>query len=455
MRRLTSIDFLRGLAVWFMTVAHALMVNLKINIPTNPLELPTGFLILGVIFVNFMHWRGFFILISGVANFYQMFNAVENGKSRFEILKKQFFTGILLIVFGKMLITFFYFYGIIDNWTRSQGWNWDNLSMFFYFDTVESLGFMMILSGCIFFFLSLIKSKKTLAIMSIFSLFIISVLIFVFSPYVQDFAGQIAGVAIASDSELFRSFGYKFDKGFWEKFIRIFLNAIGGREAPLFPMWGIFLIGGALAAVLQYPNPKKWILRLFYIPCLCMILWGAYEFVFIFRFENLTPFFHVFPRWYTFISVGPQLIVIIIFLIQIEFNPKINSKLWLNWTKYFRRFGIFAFTVYWFQLLEAGPRLLFGVLFGIETAARSQLSVGWSLIITITTVLIWSGLLYVSDKRLSGIGTWEWFLLVLRNPQRWKKNANKGLDMDGVLHNVEMIHFADNKPQKSHSTDQK
>jgi len=445
MKRLSSLDFLRGVAVFGMTIFHVFGVSQKLEIPSDITELSPFILILGIIVINFQHWRGFFIMISGVVNTYQMFRAFESGKTRIQILGKQLFSGIILILLGKLLITYFYFYGIIDNWTRSGGWNRDFLTMFFYFDTIESLGFMMILSGLTFFFLSYIPKKNICVIVSFFTLLMLAIVIIIVSPTVHEWVGQIAGVAISSDTELFRSFGYAFDYGISEKTIRIFLNAIGGREAPLFPMWGAFLVGEAISILLLHTNLRKWMLRLVYLPCFLMILWGVYEFIFLFGIENLNPFFHVFPRWYSFLSVGTQAMVIILFLIRIEFNHRINKDRWLRGTKYFRRFGVFALTVYFFQLLEAGPRLLFGVIFGIETEARSQLSVIWTIIMIITNILLWSGLLYASDRWLHGVGSWEWILMVVRNPIKWWKSKRKGLDLHGMLHNVEMIQFLDGK----------
>ena len=449
MKRLTSLDFLRGIAVLFMTLFHVFGVSMKVSAPSDITTLPIGLLILGIIALNLMHWRGFFLVISGVANFYQMFKAFENGKSRGRILLKQLLNGLILIVLGKILITYFYFYGIIDLWSRSAGWNTSYLSMFFYFDTVESLGYMMILSGVLFFFLSYIKKRNIRAIVSFCVLFSLSLLILVISPYVNEWVGQIAGVDIASDGELFRSFGHAFDSGLKEKVIRTFLNALGGREGPLFPMWGVFLMGGAIAALIRHTKVKKWMLRILFIPLVLMLAWGVYELIAMVGLETVNPFFHVFPRWFSFVSVSTQSMVILLFLRIVEFNPRINEKRWLKWTKYFRRFGIYAFTVYWFQLVEIGPRLLFGAIFGIETAGRSQLNAAWTTIMVLSNLLIWSGLVFASDRWLKGIGSWEWILMVIRNPVKWWKGGKKGLDLDGMLHNVELIRFVDNRRSKS------
>jgi hypothetical protein len=323
--------------------------------------------------------------------------------------------------------------------------------MFFYFDTIESLGYMLIFSGIIFFFLSFIKSQKTRVIVSFFVLFILSILILYFSPYVNDWVGDIAGVNIAADGEQFRSFGYAFDKGIWEKVIRIFLNAIGGREGPLFPMWGVFLMGGAISSLIKHPHVKKWMIRLLFIPLILMLAWGVYELVLIDGLSTVNPFFHVFPRWFSFVSVSTQSMVILLFLRIVEFNRKLKKDKWLKWTKYVRRYGIFAFTVYWFQLVEAGPRVLLGLIFDVNVATRSQLNLGATILLMIMNLHIWSILLYVSDRWLKGIGSWEWILMVIRNPVKWWKNPKKGLDLEGMLHNVEVLQFID-QPSLSYPT---
>ena len=100
----------------------------------------------------------------------------------------------------------------------------------------------------------------------------------------------------------FRTFGYAFDNGIWEKVIRIFLNAIGGREGPLFPMLGVFLMGGSIASILRHPNVKKWMMRIFFIPLVLMLAWGVYELIVLVGLETVHPFFHVFPRWFSFVQ---------------------------------------------------------------------------------------------------------------------------------------------------------
>ncbi len=440
MKRLTSLDFIRGILVLGMTTSHVVLLNVDFTIPTDISSFSIIQLILGAIFLNFTHWRGFFILVSGVVSFYSLFAKLERNKSRSVILGEQILSGLIMIILGKLYITFFYFWGIIDEWTRFNGWNWDLWTMFYFVDTIEILGWITIFAGIVFYLVTYGDWSKRWILNSIIAIAISSIIFFV-NPYLRISITQLAGLDLALSSN-FEVFGYGFDKGIWEKIVRVFLNALVGRQSPLFPMFGVYFMGVAIAIILKSPDPTRKRLRMLYIPCILMVFISGYEVLFIIGIENIDPFFNVFPRWYSFFSVGTQAIIVIIFLIYFEFNPRINQKRWLKGTKYIRRFGIFALTVYWFQLLEAIPRILFMLILNIDTTFRFNLNLGWSVLLMFITLAMWSGLLYIIDRYLKGVGTLEWVILQFRSLRKIVKEKKLiSLDISGKLHEVEMIQF--------------
>jgi len=440
MKRLTSLDFIRGVLVIGMTTSHVVLLNVDFTIPSDLSSLTPIQMVLGAIFINFTHWRGFFFLVSGTASYFSLLTKLEQGKSRGSILKNQLLAGFILIIIGKLYVTFFYFWGMIDEWTRLNGWNWDLWPMFYFVDTIESLGFITIFAGIIFYLITIKKGQHRWKLNTIVAIGISNIIFFV-HPYIHDSISVIAGIDLARSTN-FDAFGYGFDKEIGEKIIRVFLNALVGREAPLFPMLGVYFMGTAIAFVLKNPKPTRKHLRLLYIPCILMIGVAGYEALWVIGFENLDPFFYVFPRWYSFFSIGTQMMIVIVFLIYIEFNPRTNEKRWLNGTRYIRRFSIFALTVYWFQLLEAIPRNLLMMLFDIDTTIRFNLNLGWSLILMFVTLGMWSGILYVFDRYLDGIGSLEWVILQFRSVK--KINEMKRfvrLNISEKLQQVEMIRF--------------
>ena len=102
MKRLTSVDFLRGIAIFFTTMMHFLFVSWDKFSIAHIFEEPIGMIIVaGLIFV-LIHWRGFFIGISAVANFYQLESGVKNGKNIWGLFGKQIFAGFILVLVGKL-----------------------------------------------------------------------------------------------------------------------------------------------------------------------------------------------------------------------------------------------------------------------------------------------------------------------------------------------------------------
>ena len=167
MKRLTSIDFWRGIAIMFTALFHFLFTGWDLFSDPDAVIASgrIGLIILaGFIFI-FIHWRGFFLMISAIANFYQMIKAAKSGKNVWGIWAKQIFAGIILIVLGKIWATAFPYWGFIELWSRGSygtlaealGSHWD---MFFIVEAIESIGLMMIITS-FFFNFSLVPESRS------------------------------------------------------------------------------------------------------------------------------------------------------------------------------------------------------------------------------------------------------------------------------------------------------
>lgn len=437
MKRITSLDFFRGIAVFMMTVVHVLFAWEDMQ-ARDLTTYPVGMIILGGVIVVFSHWRGFFLMISAVGHTYQENESIKKGKKRSSIFWNQILAGVILVVLGKFWLPFFPLWGMIDAWTHMGGWVWDVWTMFYLAETLDTLGLMIIITA----FISLLFSIKKLHIgwqLQVWIYSILGLVIIIVSPYVQDAIISVAGIDITI-GENFRDFGYAFDRGIWEKIVRVPLNWIAGREAPLFPMLGSFFVGNAIAIIISQKEPKKRHLWYLFIPAVLCIIAGALDFIFLEKLA-LDIGFHVHPRWFALVSIGLQSMVLIGFIILIEFNPRINQQRWLKGTRFIRRFGIFALTVFFLQTIEAIPRLLYGLIFRqFDWGHRYMLDGPHTLLLLVTVMLMWVGLLYLWDRVFHGYGSWEWFVRVVIQ-RKGSKNPQDPLNLDGSLYNVEMVTF--------------
>ena len=114
-KRLTSIDFLRGIAIFFTTMMHFLFVSWeKFSSASiaNIFSEPIGMIIVAALIFVLIHWRGFFIMISSVANFYQLESSAKKGKNVWALFGKQIFAVFIL---GVMSIA-----GLSRAWIQSE-----------------------------------------------------------------------------------------------------------------------------------------------------------------------------------------------------------------------------------------------------------------------------------------------------------------------------------------------
>ncbi len=107
MKRLTSIDFWRGIAIFFTAMfafpLYCHGINFTHQSIANIFNGTIGLIIIAALIFVFIHWRGFFLMISAVANFYQMDYGVKKGKNVWGIFGKQIFAGVMLVISGKTM----------------------------------------------------------------------------------------------------------------------------------------------------------------------------------------------------------------------------------------------------------------------------------------------------------------------------------------------------------------
>jgi hypothetical protein len=312
----------------------------------------------------------------------------------------------------------------------------------FMIEAIESIGLMMIVIA-FFFLLFTSKLLRNRWQINVIICYVIGVTIIAVSPLVIQQITIIAGIDLSA-LDNFREFGYILQEypPIVEKLVRIPLNWIGGREAPLFPMMAYYFFGTAIALVLTNGAPTKAQLRILYIPSVLALGVFAYEWIVVLGIP-LDLFFHVHPRWFAFMSMGLQIPVVVAFLIWVEFSPRLHQQLWLKSTRFIRRFGFFALTVYFFGIFDAITRYIYSLIFtDVDFIHRYELNDMWTVILTVTVLILWCITLFVWDKFLKGYGSVEFLISLIRRPKSGeKRNWHDPLNLQGSLWDVEMITY--------------
>ena len=195
MKRITSLDFARGLAILGMTVFHGFFNSWEFfgtgDLSSLTWELPFAF-----IFFILGHWRGFFIMISAAVHTYVMAKKFKDGQSRLNIMLKNLFAGLMLWGIGSLYNAIFNTFGIIDVWHRSGTWNWAIAANFVFFvEALQDIAFSIIIASLIFFIISRKEGMKKLLRNAI--IFGCMALIIVFTaPFVQQGVNNAIGLGV-------------------------------------------------------------------------------------------------------------------------------------------------------------------------------------------------------------------------------------------------------------------
>ncbi len=142
--------------------------------------------------------------------------------------------------------------------------------------------------------------------------------------------------------------------------------------------------------------------------------------------------FHVHPTWFTFLTIGMLLMVVLGFLARHEFNAKVDWEKRLKRSRFSRRVGVFSLTVYSLASIQAVLRVLLYYIFQIfsyDPGFRTSfgLNLGWTLFLIALEILMWFGITWVWEKG-HFIGSIDWlFALVLKAPFQAKKQNRRAI----------------------------
>lgn len=453
-KRLVSMDMLRGWAILLMVVFHVFL-NVSDLVTADILAVGIGKLILIAFIAIFIHWQTFFMMISAVVHWFTMSKMLKNGQSLGKIFLKQLIFGFALYVFGFLREPFLSPWGLTARYFWSGGifqggvWSWDQWVFIYRAETLSAIGLSVMITAVLFVGLSLLnKIKAQEKIQSLIKVLILAGLVAVFvflAPAMHIWAKNFTGVNLyAGDSYMYA--GLDTNGGYYNRWL---INSIAGLEFPLFPNFSCFLVGCIFGVLLSQEKPEKRILKYTTIIGAVLTLGGAAYWLFIDDFiHTLNVGFHLHPTGFVLFSIGLQMIIISIALRMYEFNHKMldenRQRKMIKLSRWIRRWGVFALTIFVFNIIEIIPRGLVTIFTQNSTNPLNyrglyQTTLLWTLLMVGIVILMWEGIIRLICLA-KGYPSIEFVFLALF--KLGKKPIKKDpLNLQGNLREVEPILF--------------
>jgi hypothetical protein len=265
----------------------------------------------------------------------------------------------------------------------------------------------------------------------------------------------------------------------FQYFYMLFVGQFFHMEAPVIVMASYIFMGQFVGIQISHRKPNRnwlkigyWAFFGFFIAgflWLFLVNGGKGEPVisfsggFSFNFSVLMSAtdFHAHPTWYILVAIGLIFLLLTASMNMFEFHRKINLARSLKLTRWIRRFGFLALTVYSFAAIHyvftyilhvittavEFPRFPTEYTFPFQYYGGPRLlgytPIPWALLSAFITFLFWVGLLnlWALGKYK---GSLEWFMVLIGKGK--KRNKKDPLNIQGILLNPVPIMFT--KPLK-------
>ena len=454
MKRIASIDFLRGLAIWMMVFLH--VFNHKYNYDwvfdagiENIFQITNPFFAIFILFSGFFgNWVGIFILVSGVVNTVSFVKRVSRGDATSRVFLKQILTGFGILIAGFIAESFGYYgyFGeLIKTGNPFTASTWADSAIvskiwtqIFRMEALQIIGYLMIIIAIFLFFLNRNEGYKKVKRNLLIILGLI-VVISIATPFLWYASEQINWLIPASASEnvyhlTWPSMDMQVENA---SFVTYLMMVLTGDYYPLFPYLITSLVGVGFGIVLAMEKPPK---RLPLWGLLTTIILGAIGGItatfmhFDINFERPTfPFF--------FMLLASQVGLMTLLLWLVEFRGK-SQKFGNNIiVKYFRIWGVLSLSIFVLQIYHLVPYAIFNPAFRAVNVLGGQFGQGgeyWVLLLAFVTVLFFDLIVWVWAK-FNFVLSFEWMIQRLSSLST-KEKPDK-LNFKKILNEVEWIDY--------------
>ncbi|MHA1347376.1 MAG: hypothetical protein ACTSO3_13330 [Candidatus Heimdallarchaeaceae archaeon] len=448
-RRLVTLDFLRGVAIFGMTLFHILFKMYDVEgFMANQEEIlnfPIILLIVMGLFAYLGSWYGFFLFISSVVNSYTFIRKTKANVNPSKLLLKQVTTGVALIILAYFIEGIIGYYGDIGYSIRRL--EWTNFAYFqveiLWFQTLQIIGICLVINGLLLYLLMRNEGyEKVIRNIVIFACLILFVL--VLTPFISNW--------IANSTWLFPS-----GESGWPNIEFVyanrsartwFLTIVNGPKQPLFPYLASSFMGSLIGMLLANPKPPKKILLWLSLIGVLMIASGVILIVLGLPFTFLEQP----PAITTYLlRLGGQVCLLMVLLALIEFRGKGKTFANRRIVKFFRRWSILSLTIYSLHILELLPRWVLSLILqkqpGYNFMEEGIIGRGQELwmFLAIAYILLFYELVVRLIIKFKMKGSFEWLLVKLQNLFKEVKSSKIVSDLLG--NEIEWINYKNGNDQ--------
>ncbi|MHA2001882.1 MAG: heparan-alpha-glucosaminide N-acetyltransferase domain-containing protein [Promethearchaeota archaeon] len=474
MKRFASVDFLRGLAIVMMIVLHIISDTLDIDALVADLSnLPILQIILLIVLPFLGGLAGFFLIISSIGNMISMQRQLKRGMNSKILIIRQVMSGSLLLLFAMLSESLIGYHGtlgeVFKHLNNLSGGKYDQgLWRFLYFETINTIAWCVILNGIVHVILTRNgKWKNSKYLIKWYA--ILTIVVLALTPVMWALASAIIpGYPYAIDLNTGRAVELAVigKTSFLGIIVRFFLGPLAASWEPVFPYLAASFLGSMLGVYISQDRDKKKLSSLknyLKIGLIMFIVGGIGVILNIFLVMNsggldptLTLYLNISEHRYWTIEHGAKIlgwlfqflflngftiIVITLTFRLVEFRGM--GKKFAEKTKFIRRMGFIAFTIYTAQWIYNFFYFVVSSIFGTPYV-RSN----WgTTILIITFTLLTFHLLTLGWERIGYIGSPEYVIKTISalaipgkksraNLKWWQKGK---LNVQGAFYSAEWI----------------
>lgn len=448
-KRIASLDFQRGLAIWFMTLMHTFEhlydYTWVKEEPEKILELPLIVLIFGLTLGFFLSWNAYFLLISSIVTTISMFRKMPDLDKQHQLLVKQLLTGTGILLAGLLADNLGY-WGYFGQSTLSG--DWTNLrplyERIFAMHTLQIIGWCLIINGTVNFFL-LRRNGHEKYFRNIIVYGVLVVAIITASPFIHNFVDSLPwkipenpppGI---TDNTRWPSVYFQAENASLKAWICAIL---AGDMEPLFPYLATSFMGSMIGLTISRHKQVK---RFPLIAGLSGIgIMGIGGIFIAFGQYNLS---NGRPTLGNYLAIiGGQIAVIMLLFWAVEYRG--NSERFANnpIVKHFRLWGMASLTIYCLQIFEILPRWILTVMlsvFGkpINLLQEAVFGLGkeyLALLVGLFSILYFEALISIWS-RFNFKYSFEWFIVKMTTSG--SKLSTNRLNVDMIMNKVHWMSF--------------
>ena len=454
LKRIASLDFLRGIAIFVMTFAHCFYhiydYTWVIENPRRLLDFPKILMGIGLIIAYIGTWNTFFLLISSSVNTLGMRKSAAKLANMNRVLLKKLIAGFSLLAFG-YFIQCFGFYGYFGEAITGRN-TWDTTyeiwNSIFTIATIQMIAWGLIITSIMNYFLfrknGHTKFKRNLSIYGFLTIAVLAL-----TPLVHQWIDGMNW--LIPDS--FPDYMDILQPPYWpNEHVQTFnaslktyiLIQMGGYLEPLFPCLATAFAGSMIGIVISQPQPSKKLPRygsligLFSMTLGGILIAVGMPFTVFNQRPSLTSLL---------IQLGGQVLVVMLFLRLVEYRGKAAEFANNRIVRYIRKWAMISLTVFWLEIYDVLPKFFLNITFGSVTGINFLThSFGYGQLIYAALVAVFSILWYDVLIRIWGkinfVGSFEWFMIRLQSFGS-KQELSSRLNVDLMLNRVQWINFVE------------